>query len=241
MAGAIACGAGTNLAQSTIAESEGRLTVAEPDLKFIHRFIPAAAPDAGVTLLLLHGTGGNEDDLLELGSELLPGAAILSPRGRVMEGDMPRFFRRFAEGVFDIDDLKLQTHALADFVVTAAKRYGVAANKIVAAGYSNGANIAASLLLLHPELLSGAILFRGMVPLIPDSAPDLKSTKVLVGSGRRDPIIPSKEGDALAKLLASFGAEVEAYWDPGGHELGMDDLMKAQNWLWRNFSQSEAS
>jgi phospholipase/carboxylesterase/glyoxalase family protein len=210
--------------------------MAEADLKFIHRFIPATAPDMGVTLLLLHGTGGNENDLLELGSELLPGAAMLSPRGRLLEGNMPRFFRRFAEGVFDIDDLKLQTHALHDFALAAAKRYGVPGNRMVAVGYSNGANIAASLLLLHPELLSGAILFRGMVPLTPDSAPDLKSTKVLVGSGKRDPIIPYKEGDALAKLLASFGAEVEAYWDQGGHELGMEDVMKAQNWLRRNFS-----
>jgi|SRR5580692_118409 predicted esterase len=214
--------------------------MAEPDLKFIHRFIPATAPDVGVTLLLLHGTGGNENDLLELGSELFPGAPMLSPRGRVLERDMPRFFRRFAEGVFDIDDLKLQTHALNDFVVTAAKHYGVSANRIVAVGYSNGANIAASLLLLQPELLSGAILFRAMVPLTPDSAPDLKSTKVLVGSGKHDPIIPYKAGDALAKLLASFGAEVEAYWDQGGHELGMDDLTKAQNWLRRNFSVSGA-
>ena len=123
----------------------------------------------------------------------------------------------------------------------------------MAAGYSNGANIAASLLLLHPELLSGAVLFRGMVPLTPDSAPDLRSTKVLVGvrklprrmpllvgSGKHDPIIPYKQGDALAKLLASFGAEVEAYWDQGGHELGMDDVMKGQDWLGRNFSQSGA-
>lgn len=95
-------------------------------------------------------------------------------------------------------------------------------------------------MLLHPELLSGAVLFRGMVPLTPDSAPDLRSTKVLVGSGKHDPIIPYKQGDALAKLLASFGAEVEAYWDQGGHELGMDDVMKGQDWLGRNFSQSGA-
>jgi predicted esterase len=209
--------------------------MAELDLKFIHRFIPATAPDVEVTLLLLHGTGGNENDLLELGSELFPGAPMLSPRGRVLERGMPRFFRRFAEGVFDIDDLKLQTHALHGFVVTAAKCYGVAANRIVAVGYSNGANIAASLLLLHPELLSGAILFRGMVPLMPDSAPDLKLVKVLVGSGRHDPIIPYKEGDALAKLFASFGAEVEAYWDQGGHELGIDDVTAGRNWLRRNF------
>jgi predicted esterase len=214
--------------------------MAEPDLKFVHRFIPATAADMDVTLLLLHGTGGNENDLLELGGELLPGAAMLSPRGRVLERGMPRFFRRFAEGVFDIDDLKLQTHALHDFALAAAKSYGIPGNRMVAVGYSNGANIAASLLLLHPELLSGAILFRGMVPLTPDSAPDLRSTKVLVGSGEHDPIIPYKAGDALAKLLASLGAEVEAYWDKGGHELGMDDLVTAQNWLFRNFSGSGA-
>src|SRR5580698_9864988 len=134
------------------------------NLGFIHRFIPAAEPDNPVTLLLLHGTGGNEQDLLSLGQALLPGAAILSPRGKVLERGMPRFFRRFAEGVFDVEDLKFRTHELARFLETAARTYRLG-EKIIAVGYSNGANIAASLMLLHPQALAGAILFRVMVPL----------------------------------------------------------------------------
>lgn len=209
--------------------------MAEQNLNFVHEFVPAIARDLDVTLLLLHGTGGNEHDLLPLGKELLPGAALLSPRGRVLEHGMPRFFRRFAEGVFDIEDLKFQTHELNEFVRAAGEEYRLQKNRIVAVGYSNGANIAASLLLLHPHSLAGAVLFRAMVPFTPDVPPDLRRARVLLGSGKRDPIVPPENVERLSALLASFGAEVELYWHEGGHELGQDDLASARNWLLRNF------
>jgi phospholipase/carboxylesterase/glyoxalase family protein len=201
--------------------------------QFIHQFVPATQPDIGITLLLLHGTGGNENDLLPLGHELLPGAALLSPRGRVLENGMPRFFRRFAEGVFDVDDLKFQTQELNKFIKAAAQRYGVARNKLVAVGYSNGANIATSLLLLHPHALAGAALFRPMVPFTPDFEPELERTFVLLGGGMHDAIVPRDLTEALATMLTSFGAETEVYWHRGGHELGQDDLAAAKQWLSR--------
>src|ERR671925_274796 len=132
--------------------------MAAADLGFAHRFIPGA-PDKPV-LLLLHGTGGDENDLLPLGEALLPGAARLSPRGKVLENGMPRFFRRLAEGVFDLEDLRLRTEELADLVRDASKAYGFDPSRVVAFGYSNGANVAASLLLQRPETLRGAILAR---------------------------------------------------------------------------------
>src|SRR5689334_7745487 len=153
----------------------------QPD--FIHEFVPGKSER---TLLLLHGTGGNERDLIPLGRELNPDAALLSPRGKVLENGMPRFFRRLAEGVFDLEDLKKQTNDLADFVISAADHYKIDDKKIVAVGYSNGANIAASVLLLRPEVLSAAILFRAMVPLIPEKQPDLKSKSVFITAGSFD-------------------------------------------------------
>src|SRR5207245_1707060 len=151
-----------------------------PQPDFIHEFIPGSSPR---TLLLLHGTGGNERDLISLGRELDQNASLLSPRGKVLENGMPRFFRRLAEGVFDLEDLQKRTHELADFVKAAAKHYKIDINKIVAVGYSNGANIAASMLLLRPEILSAAILFRAMVPLVPETQPDLSSVRVWIGAG----------------------------------------------------------
>src|SRR6266478_6575321 len=136
----------------------------QPD--FIHEFVPGSSER---TLLLLHGTGGNERDLIPLGHELDPGASLLSPRGKVLENGMPRFFRRLAEGVFDLEDLTKRTHELADFVIAAAQRYKIDMKNIVAVGYSNGANIAASMLLLRPEILSAAVLFRAMVPLVSET------------------------------------------------------------------------
>src|SRR5437773_9502115 len=145
----------------------------QPD--FIHEFVPGKSDR---TLLLLHGTGGNEHDLIRLGRELDPNAALLSPRGKILQHGMPRFFRRLAEGVFDIEDLKLRANELADFVTAAAKHYNLAADQIVAVGYSNGANIAASILLLRPEILSEAILFVAMVRLIPDNLAEFSSVRV---------------------------------------------------------------
>src|SRR5690242_11739531 len=145
----------------------------------IHEFVPGAS---NRTLLLLHGTGGNERDLIPLGRELDPNASLLSPRGKILENGMPRFFRRLAEGVFDLEDVKTRTDELADFVIAAARHYNLAANRVIGVGYSNGANIAASMLLLRPEILYAAILFRAMVPLVPDKLPDLSSARVWVGA-----------------------------------------------------------
>src|SRR5438046_9830569 len=155
-----------------------------PQPDFIHEFVPSAS---NRTLLLLHGTGGNERDLIPLGRELDPRAALLSPRGKILENGMPRFFRRLAEGVFDLEDLKNRTNELADFVAAAAQHYGFAADKVVAVGYSNGANIAASLLLLRTEVLSAAVLFRAMVRLIPYTLPLLSSLRVWFGAENDDP------------------------------------------------------
>src|SRR5437588_9417037 len=150
----------------------------QPD--FIHEFVPGSSER---TLLLLHGTGGNERDLIPLGHELDPGAALLSPRGKVLEHGMPRFFRRLAEGVFDLEDLTRRTHELADFVADAATRYGFDPRNVIAVGFSNGANIAASLLLLRPETLAAAVLFRPMIPLVPETLPDLSRVPVFIAAG----------------------------------------------------------
>src|SRR5213595_1584740 len=197
-------------------------------LDFVHEFVSGSSTR---TLLLLHGTGGNEHDLISLGREVDPAAGILSPRGKVLENGMPRFFRRLAEGVFDLEDLKNRTSELADFVAAAAQHYGFAADKVVAAGYSNGANIAASLLLLRPEILSAAILFRAMVPLAPDKQPKLSSMRVWIGAGTDDPIIPTSETKRLAELLRKAGADVTIRHFPAGHELTPDDVEAARDWL----------
>ena len=175
-----------------------------PQPDFIHEFV---AGSSARTLLLLHGTGGNERDLIPLGRELDPNASLLSPRGKVLENGRPRFFRRLAEGVFDVEDLTKRTHELADFVIAATQRYKIDMKNIVAVGYSNGANIAASILLLRPETLSAAILFRAMVPLVPETQPNLSSVRVWIGAGTFDPIIPASETKRLEELLRGAGAE----------------------------------
>ena len=202
------------------------------ELGYTHRFEPGA-PGDGRTLLLLHGTGGDEDDLLGLGRHLAPGAALLSPRGRVLERGMPRFFRRIAEGVFDLDDLRLQTGLLGEFVVEAAERYGLELARMVAVGYSNGANIAASLMLSRPEVLSRAVLLRAMVPFVPATPPELDGAAVLLAAGERDPIVPQSQTLALGEILRGAGARVTLAWHAGGHELGDDDVRAAREWLSR--------
>jgi predicted esterase len=182
-------------------------------------------------LLLLHGTGGNERDLIPLGRELDPKAALLSPRGKILENGMPRFFRRLAEGVFDLEDLKYRTNELADFVTAAAQHYGFATDELVGVGYSNGANIAASMLLLRPEVLSAAVLFRAMVPLIPDKLPDLSSVHTWIGAGDQDPIVPPSETKRLAEFLRRAGADVTIRFANAGHGLTNDDLEAARHWL----------
>ena len=199
------------------------------DLGFVHRFVPG---EAGMpVLLLLHGTGGNESDLLPLGAGLLPGAALLSPRGQVLEHGMPRFFRRLAEGVFDLDDLRQRTHDLAAFVAAASAAYGFDAKRVIAVGYSNGANIAASLMLLHPEVLAGAVLFHAMVPLVPEQLPDLRRVPVFIGAGRSDSMIAPQQTERLAQLLQQSGAEVDMFWQPGGHALNQAEVRAATDWL----------
>jgi predicted esterase len=199
-----------------------------PQPDFIHEFV---AGKSNRTLLLLHGTGGNERDLVPLGRELDPEASLLSPRGKVLENGMPRFFRRLAEGVFDLEDLQNRTRELADFVASAAQHYKIDSNRIVAVGYSNGANIAASVLLLRPEILAAAVLFRAMVPLIPETTPDLSAARVLISEGDHDPIVSAGEAGRLAGLLRSAGADVTIRFFPSGHELTPDDVDLARDWL----------
>ena len=184
------------------------------------------------TFLLLHGTGGNEQDLIPLAYELDKSAAILSPRGKVLEnGITPRFFRRLAEGVFDIDDLKFRTNELADFVIDSSKTYNFDLQHVIAVGYSNGANIAASMLLLRPEILSSAILFRAMVPLVPQTLPNLSDKRIFMSSGLYDPIVSRQEAERLFGLFKEAGAKVSLSWQESGHELTMDEIRNAKEWL----------
>lgn len=205
--------------------------MSEKKLSFTHRFVPATDPAITETLLLLHGTGGNENDLLGLGQRLRPGAALLSPRGKVLENGMPRFFRRLAEGVFDVEDLKKQTHALAEFVAEASEAYGLDEHNITAVGYSNGANIAGGLLLLRPKTLAAAALLRPMVPLLPEKQPDLMGKDILVLSGRTDPIATPNETARLITLFTDAGASVKAHTQPGGHQLSDEDVRETKSWF----------
>lgn len=200
------------------------------DLEHVHKFVPSERPDARV-LLMLHGTGGDENDLLQLGQMLDPSAALLSPRGNVLEHGAPRFFRRLAEGVFDLEDLRRRTHELADFVEGAVKQYGLEGRRIVAVGFSNGANIAASLLFLRPRVLHGAVLFRAMVPFEPEKVPFLGGVPVLLSEGRFDPLVGRKVAERLAKILETAGAEVTLIEQESGHELTRADVDDATKWL----------
>lgn len=199
-------------------------------LSFTHVYRPPPAPGAP-TLLLLHGTGGNEHDLVPLASELLPSAGVLSPRGKVLERGMPRFFRRLSEGVFDLEDLRQRTAELADFVGEASEHYRFDASRVSAVGFSNGANIAASLVLLRPGVLHRAVLFRAMVPLVPDPLPTVASTFVLISNGRVDPLVPVAETERLSALLRVAGVNVSVVWQQAGHQLVHDDIAKARAWL----------
>jgi len=218
-------------------------------LGFIHRFIPPKNKKSKVTIgttddeegtqretfttfLLFHGTGGNEEDLIPLAHELDKSVAILSPRGKVLEnGTTPRFFRRLAEGVFDLEDLKFRTNELANFVIDASKSYNFDLQHVIAVGYSNGANIAASMLLLRPEILSSAILFRAMVPLVPQTLPNLNYKHIFMSSGLYDPIVSRQESDRLFGLFKKAGSDISLSWQESGHELTMDEMQKAKEWL----------
>jgi predicted esterase len=200
----------------------------KPQLDFIHEYVPGTSSR---TLLLLHGTGGNERDLIPLARELDADAALLSPRGKVLENGMPRFFRRLAEGVFDLEDLNFRTNELADFITAAAEHYGFALDNLIAVGYSNGANIAASMLLLRPEIMNAAILFRAMVPLIPARLPNLSTVRVFIGEGDQDPIIATSEGQRLVDVFRDAGADVTIRFFHAGHGLTSNDVVTARDWL----------
>ena len=202
------------------------------DLDHIHRWEPGSDP---LTVLALHGTGGDENDLIPLVRLLHPTANILSPRGKVLEGGMPRFFRRLAMGVFDVDDLKMRASDLTHFVHDAAGVYGFDRARVVAAGYSNGANIAGAMLLLEPAAFAGAALFHAMKPFDPAGPVDLGGIPVFLSGGRLDPMIPAAQTEALAEMLSSSGAAVSTFWGPGGHELTQAEVDAAQAWFASSF------
>ena len=221
----------------------------QPDFKY--RFIPSQSQQhvadnsdqayrpkdnksKTLTLLLLHGTGGNEDDLIQVGQMILPSASLLSPRGKVLENGMPRFFKRLAEGVFDLEDLKFRTRELADFVKEVSSIYSFDLSKTIAVGFSNGANIAASLLLSYPGTLMGAILFRAMVPFIPNSPLDLSNKKVLLSAGLFDPIVSEHQTRSLFDILEKNRANVTLKWQQSGHNLTESDILDAKKWLSEN-------
>jgi phospholipase/carboxylesterase len=204
-------------------------------LSYIHRFEKGEQPDAR-PLLLLHGTGGDENDLVPLGRMIAPNAPLLSPRGKVLENGMPRFFRRLADGVFDEDDVRKRAVELADFVAEARARYGIAVP--IALGYSNGANVAAAILLLRPETLAGAILLRATVPLSQTSPVDLTGKPVMIASGARDPMMSLERATHLAVLLQGYGAAVDHRILPSGHELSQADVNLAGQWLQENFQST---
>lgn len=197
-------------------------------LSFVHRFEPATVPGRA-PLLLLHGTGGDENDLLPLGRAVAPGAALLSPRGQVLEGGMPRFFRRLAEGVFDEADVRRRADDLAAFITEARAAYGLPAP--IALGFSNGANIAAAVMQLHPGVLAGGVLLRAMVPLQEAPVADLSGTRILMVSGAMDPIVPEANARTLATTFAGMKADVRHEVLPVGHGLSQADLTLAQRWL----------
>jgi phospholipase/carboxylesterase len=198
------------------------------DAEFVHRLIPSETPEAP-TLLLLHGTGGDENDLLPIGPMIARGAALLSPRGKVMEGGMPRFFRRLAEGVFDHADVERRTEELADFAARTQAAHGLALP--IAVGFSNGANIAAAILHRRPEVLSGAILFRAMLPLPYPPRTALTGKRILIVSGATDPIIPAHDAAALAERLRAAGADVRHEILATGHGLTRTDIDLAREWM----------
>jgi phospholipase/carboxylesterase len=199
-------------------------------LSYIHRF-ERGTDSSAAPLLLLHGTGGDENNLVSIAQQLAPGATLLSPRGDVLEHGAPRFFKRFAEGVFDLTDVERRTHALADFIAEAASHYEFDARKLTAIGYSNGANIAASLLLLRPEALARAVLLRPMVVLEPATIPSLAGKSVLISSGQLDPIVPGDHPTRLADMFRGAGATVKLNPMPVSHGLVRDDFIASAEFL----------
>jgi len=197
---------------------------------YVHRYLAPQGDDRR-TLLLLHGTGGDENDLIQLGQMLAPDAGLLSPRGTVLEAGAARFFRRHSEGVFDLPDLHARTKDLVAFVGAAAAKYAFDPAQVVAVGFSNGANIATSVLLSSPQSLASAVLFRPMVPFVPEQPVSLTGKRVLIGAGETDTVVPKGHPDRLSELLRVLGADVTVVWQPAGHSLSRADVSAAYEWL----------
>jgi len=203
------------------------------DLNYIHTFVPAPSDSSRpLTLLLLHGTGGDENSLLSLGNDLWPGAALLGLRGKVLGNGMPPSFRRFTEA--GIGDVRSRTEELAQFIHAASERYGFSTRRLIVVGHSNGANLAASLILLHPHYLAGAVLFRVTVPLVPEIIRDFSNLFIFIGAASPDPLIPAGQAEELTAIFKSGGADVTISWHKGGREIGEDEAQAARNWLARN-------
>jgi phospholipase/carboxylesterase len=201
------------------------------DLGFTHRFEPAADSSSGETLLVLHGTGGDENDLIGIGQAVAPGAAILSPRGNVLENGAPRFFKRLAEGVFDPKEVRSRAADLTRFIRAAVVTYRLDSTRIFALGYSNGANIASTVMLIEPGIIQGAILFRPMLVYEPDKKNDLSGSGVLISAGRMDPIVPTASVERLVELFETANAEVTLKWQLAGHNLVPSEVREASEWF----------
>lgn len=210
------------------------------NLGFIHEYLPARDETNDYTMLLLHGTGGSQFDLLPVGERLLPTAAIVSPLGKVSENGMARFFRRLSPGVFDLDDLRFRTTELAEFVKQAASEYKFNRNRVIGTGYSNGANMVASLLLLQPDTLRTAVLFRPMVPLVPPKLPNLDGVNVLICGGKHDEVVAPEEALRLSDLLQEARAAVSVHWSDAGHKLTSQEIAQARDWLGTKLETKES-
>ncbi len=200
------------------------------DLGFVHRFRPGAA-GCSDTLLALHGTGGNEDDLIGIAQTIAPGAAVISPRGNVLEAGAPRFFRRLSEGVFDPNEVRSRGEELATFVRAAVATYDLDPARVFALGYSNGANIASTVMMLDPEVIRAAVLLRPMLVFEPAERVDLAGKAVLISAGRVDPIVPPASVERLVMLLEQRGADVTLKWQLGGHSFVPTEIKEAGDWL----------
>jgi phospholipase/carboxylesterase len=197
-------------------------------MSFQFHYEPSTEPTGTWTLLLLHGTGGTEHDLVQIGKDLLPGAAILSPKGKVNENGMSRWFRRFTEGVFDEVDMQAQADDLAEFLKAKGGNF-------IALGYSNGANMGAALMTFHPEVLDGLIMWRGMKILQEPLKPNLHGKKILMCNGLTDQMGPIESARSQAEVFRQGGAEVTLHELSTGHGLTQGDFSLTKAWLKSSF------
>lgn len=198
---------------------------------FHYTYIPAPPDSDGQTLFLFHGTGGNEKDMIPLGRQLAPRSAMLSPRGKVVDNENTRFFRKWPDGKFDENDVRFRAYELVEFLESALQNYSLNKEKVIGAGYSNGANIATAIMLLHPKVLCRCVLFRPIVPLIPESLPDLSGVPVFIAAGNNDQLVSKGETEKLVEILSGYGADVCLHWNEGTHALNEDDVNSAKDWL----------